>query len=165
MTTPQASNQLSETVKLVHKVAIIHDHKVLLLRRGPDESTRPNCWDLPGGNAEWPTSPTNIGEFHRNDIAREVLEETGLHLNFTLFTPKRLCILQTYFEPNRPMYTIRCGWRIDLPEEEVQPKITVSNEHTEFAWMSFDDALQADFGGQSGSFMVPLLEAAFDSVS
>ena len=165
MPTPITSSQLTKNVKFVHKAAIIHNNRVLLLRRSQNETTRPNCWDLPGGNAEWPTSTTTMSDFHRADIAREVLEEAGLNLNFTLFTPKRLCILQTYFEPNREMYTIRCGWRIDLPHEELQPPITLSKEHTEYAWLSFDEALRADFGGQGGSFMVPLLEATFDSVT
>lgn len=48
--------------------------RLLLIRRAAAERSFPNLWEIPGGGAE-PSDPTII-----HSVAREVFEETGLHL-------------------------------------------------------------------------------------
>lgn len=52
--------------------------RVLLVQRSATETAFPNLWEGPGGGAE-PSDPTIL-----HSVAREVFEETGLHL--TRFT-------------------------------------------------------------------------------
>lgn len=48
--------------------------KLLLVQRAATERAFPNLWEIPGGSSE-PTDPTLL-----HSLAREVFEETGLHL-------------------------------------------------------------------------------------
>ena len=48
--------------------------RLLLVQRAAAEKAFPHCWEVPGGKAEL-TDPTVL-----HSVAREVFEETGLHL-------------------------------------------------------------------------------------
>ena len=48
--------------------------RLLLIQRAATERAFPHCWEVPGGSAEF-TDPTIL-----HSVAREVFEETGLHL-------------------------------------------------------------------------------------
>ncbi|MCJ1238674.1 hypothetical protein MMC14_006665 [Varicellaria rhodocarpa] len=48
--------------------------RLLLIQRAATERAFPHCWEVPGGGAEY-TDPTVL-----HSVAREVFEETGLHL-------------------------------------------------------------------------------------
>ena len=48
--------------------------RLLLIQRAATERAFPHCWEVPGGGAEH-TDPTVL-----HSVAREVFEETGLHL-------------------------------------------------------------------------------------
>ena len=140
-------HQLTSQVKLLHKVAIRADEKVLILKRSDRSFSRPSMWDLPGGNSEWPkqiTQPTI--NLHQQDIIREVEEETGLDVSSTQFNEQNLVYFATYFEPEQQVYSINCGWVVVINPELVST-VKISSEHTDFAWISLSDLSLYDFGG------------------
>lgn len=155
-------HQLTAEVKLLHKIALVVAGRVLILRRSPSSRSRPRLWDLPGGNAEWPTvagSALREG-LHRQDISREIEEETGIHLSDeqrrSLQAP---LTCHTYFEPRKPLYSIVLGWTLPL---SAQPNIRLSAEHTAFYWLAWAEWAEYDFGfaGEEGGFLRQLIESS-----
>lgn len=143
---PLIPHQLTENVKLLHKVAIIWQNHVLMLKRAEDDKSRPGKWDLPGGNSEWPTDlEENVNNPHLDDVAREVIEETGLIIAPETFDVASMVHFETYFAHKKQTFTILCGWGVLLDEAEA-PEIVLSHEHSEAAWVHADELEQYDPG-------------------
>lgn len=157
----KVAHQLTAHVKLLHKVAVIWQDHVLLLHRPPNDTSRPDKWDVPGGNSEWPTDlEENILNPHLDDVAREIIEETGLLAQPTDFTHKEMVHFETYFDYKKQIYTVLCGWRWNL-KTPTQPVVQLSKEHTEFAWVTHEQLEQFDFG--FADFIPHILRAALAS--
>lgn len=108
-------HQLTEHVKLLQKAVLIYDQRALILRRSDLAKSRPGCWDLPGGNCEWPVSQTaSVANLHLQDIAREVTEETGLAVQANDFSFDQLVHLSTFFDVDQQIYTMIVGWKLEL---------------------------------------------------
>lgn len=158
-------HQLTENVKLLQKAAIIRQGEsfaeVLLLKRNISSLSRPNCWDLPGGNSEWPLSDQNsAANLHLSDITREITEETGLVIVEEFFSLDKLSHLSTYFDANKQVYTMICGWLVDFLSTD-QKEIQTSDEHQEYAWVSEAELSNYDFGGESGAFVLDIIKKSF----
>lgn len=151
--TSSTAHRLTENVKLLQKVIIICAGKILLLRRSSESSSRPLLWDLPGGNAEWPTATENIQNPHTKDVTREVFEETGIEL--LPETLRQSVYVGSYFEAERQMYTLIIGWKVKVSQEFQPQDVLLSDEHTEFVWVEKADALKYDFGfaGENKGFI------------
>ncbi|NCN82704.1 MAG: NUDIX domain-containing protein [Candidatus Pacebacteria bacterium] len=134
-------HQLTDTVKVLQKAALVADNRVLILKRADDSATRAGQWDLPGGNSEWPQSKQTERSLHQADITREILEETGISLADSMFT--RPIFFDTYFDGEKQLYTLIVGWKVALSGLQ---KVRMSAEHTEFAWVSFAEIALYDFG-------------------
>jgi 8-oxo-dGTP pyrophosphatase MutT (NUDIX family) len=107
--------QLTDQVKFLHKVAIVQTQqeqkRVLILKRVNDASSRPNAWDLPGGNAEWPEAQQiSAADLHQYDVAREVKEESNLLINPKIFDLAHLLYFTSYFEADRQI--LHCDLRL-----------------------------------------------------
>lgn len=137
-------HRLTDQVKLLQKAVITADGAVLLLKRASDSVSRPNCWDLPGGNSEWPSTPDFTRGLHLHDLVREIQEETGLVITADSIFQRDLVFFDTTFEPQKQMFTILVGWKHSLNGDT--PVIQLSAEHTEFAWVKPDDLNNYDFG-------------------
>lgn len=158
-------HQLTENVKLLQKAAIIRQSdfglEVLLLKRNATTLSRPNCWDLPGGNSEWPEqSQSSAANLHLFDIAREIAEETGLNVNTKNFSLDKLSYLSTYFDSEKQVYTMICGWSLHFSDTD-QGEVQVSDEHQEYVWVTETELENYDFGGDKGTFIVEMIKAAF----
>lgn len=158
-------HQLTENVKLLQKAAIIRQGEssaeVLLLKRNSDSKSRPDCWDLPGGNSEWPDhDQKSAPNLHLSDIAREILEESSLGVALNAFDLKNISHLSTYFDSETQVYTMICGWLVDFSLTD-QKAIQISDEHQEYAWVSEADLGNYDFGGVRGTFVLDIVKQAF----
>lgn len=154
-TTPTPPNQLTSQVKLLHKVALLsQDGLALLLRRSEDASSRPNKWDLPGGNAEWPDSKDFLEierGLHEHDITREIVEETGLEV-FPELLSLAPVFLDTTFQKEKDVYTIIIGWKVKLSGVSTELPIKLSAEHSEYRWTRPEEINTFDYGFAGGDF-------------
>ena len=152
-------HQLTANVKWLHKVALIVDGSVLLLKRAAGAKSRPNCWDLPGGNLEWPTTSLPASNLNLPEISREVEEETSVQIKPESFTLSSQLLLNSFFQPDQQIFTIISGWGLRLP---VKPRVEISAEHTEYAWVNFSDLANYDFD-LTGDFVRLIAERALQS--
>ncbi len=162
MTAPKkVAHQLTENVKLLQKAVLLKAGKALIVRRSKDAASRPGFWDLPGGNSEWPDTEGSGSGSHRRDIAREIEEETGVWVDPEAFATSSLIYFDTYFDSTKQVFTVINGWYLELLENFDDDKISLSDEHTEFAWISPEELEEYDFGGEAGLFVVNMIENAF----
>lgn len=153
-------HQLTESVKLLQKVVLLHEGKVLIVKRGESELTRAGKWDLPGGNAEWLRSATeDVRDPHKDDAVREVLEETTISLSRDDISQP--CYVGTYFEPSIQNYSIILGWKVLLNGEK--PSVQLSDEHSEYRWATLEECQELDWGfaWSEDGFIKHMVETAF----
>ncbi len=175
-------HQLTKHTKLLHKVSLVFSNKVLIVKRAVDTVSRPGKWDLPGGNSEWPQEDAagikidqDLLNPHQKDIVREIKEETGLVVDPTLFVLDRLAFFATFFEQDKQVYSINCGWIVseqywlslnNEPKSDNEsitkkaPKITLSSEHTDYSWITLSELDQYDFGGADRNYETALIKKA-----
>jgi 8-oxo-dGTP pyrophosphatase MutT (NUDIX family) len=165
MTQHRIAHQLTQNVKLLQKVALVQSGDVLVGRRAADPVRRPGCWDLPGGNSEWPEEGRVGFGLHREDLVREILEETGVKVLSESIQHENMNFFETFFDAGKQVFSIIAGWRIELPEEFDRSGITLSSEHTESAWVSQDRLEMFDFGGEKGAFVKEIVSAALKNRS
>jgi 8-oxo-dGTP diphosphatase len=151
---------LTDTVKFLQKAAIIHEGKVVIVKRSEHSASRPGGWDLPGGNAEWPTHKQPTADVHREDIAREIREETGWVFDGSIFTNENLVHFTTYFEPAKTQYAFICGWHVTAPPGFDPATIQLSDEHSDFKWISLSELDSYDFIEPAGAFIKTIIKNA-----
>lgn len=114
------------TQRVVLAGIVIHDDKVLLLKRSADEDVLPGQWELPSGKKD------DLEDW-RDALVREVLEETGLET-----------------EPIAPVdvygYVVeKAGETRDMTQINFlmrligEPEVKLSAEHDDFVWVTEDD--------------------------
>ncbi len=146
-------HQLTETVKLLHKTAIVTAGQALILKRAADSKSRPGKWDLPGGNSEWPSNQNDFAKnLHQLDIAREIKEETGLVVKPEVFTVDNLVYFTTFYNPQQQIYSINCGWQVRDVLEAPQDTVQISAEHTQYEWIHLSQLDEFDFGPAERDF-------------
>lgn len=154
-------HQLTQNVKVLQKVVLVRQNTFLILRRNPESATRPDLWDLPGGNSEWPDSTESIRDPHLADVVREVAEETGIELSEADF--KVPVFVGSFFDAKKEIYTVILGWKVELPEDFNETSVALSSEHYEFTWLSPEDFEEFDFGfaGGKDGFIRMMVHASF----
>lgn len=152
------SHQLTENVKLLQKAVLIHNGEALLLKRSADSKSRPEKWDLPGGNSEWPSENQSGFGLHQGDIAREIREETELAVEEQKFTIENLTYFNTFFDQNKQIFSVICGWKYFLPTDFDRSQIKISSEHIAAEWTSLENLSQFDFGGEYGEFVKQMIQ-------
>jgi 8-oxo-dGTP diphosphatase len=155
-----AIHTLTKEVKLLQKIALLREGAVLLLQRSGNEQSRPGCWDLPGGNSEWPLDTHKGFGQHKKDLVREVREETGIELLPESFAQNDLVYFETFFQPDAQMFSIICGWKGVLSADFAPDQVRLSDEHTAFAWVKPSELAEYDFGGSRGEFLAEIITRA-----
>ena len=150
-------HQLTENVKLLQKIVLHAEGKVLLVKRSTDAVSRSGCWDLPGGNSEWPEEGRQGFGLHREDAARELGEETAIQVESDVFTQEKLVYFETFFDLEKQVFSIILGWRIELA---VQPEVRLSTEHSESAWVKPEELETYDFGPTGGFVLETITRAS-----
>jgi 8-oxo-dGTP pyrophosphatase MutT (NUDIX family) len=152
-------HQLTSHVKLLHKVAIVKKDQVLILKRSNNALSRPGKWDLPGGNSEWPQDlKRSVINLHQYDIVREIKEETNLLFENQDFETQNLIYFATYFEPDKQIYSVNCGWAVELRDKN--QVVEISKEHTDLTWITLDELKKYDFGGIQRDYETKIIRLA-----
>jgi 8-oxo-dGTP diphosphatase len=127
---------------------------VLALKRPSNDKSRPGCWDLPGGGYEQ-------GEEVISSIKREAQEEVSLLINnpFPVFFANKINTEAGLYW-GRQVFAIcyACrDWK-GLPAEASakEGEITLSDEHTEFKWVTPKQFLKLNFGNDGGFFVASM---------
>jgi 8-oxo-dGTP diphosphatase len=113
---------------IVQKALVINNKgEVLLLKRSKTDRRRPDQWDLAGGLLD-------AGESFEEGIIREILEESGLSVS----NPK-LFFTKTDFETWTSQDDLQLSANVVRMYYLVHAKkaeITISNEHSDFKWVT-----------------------------
>jgi 8-oxo-dGTP diphosphatase len=102
--------------------------KYLFMRRTSYESAAAGKWDIPGGRIDVATGL-------RENLAREVMEETGLAMT----SEPRIIAAQDIFPKVQDRHVVRITY-IGAAEGEVR----LSSEHSEYRWMTFAQMQQEE---------------------
>lgn len=97
------------------------DNEILLVKRHPKSRTDPEMWELPRGKAE-------KGEFFTDALVREIKEETDLD-----------CEVGDFAEAIQNDYSHKRTVQIMMYLENVTGEVKISEEHTEWMWVSLED--------------------------
>lgn len=97
------------------------DNEILLVKRHPKSRTDPEMWELPGGKVE-------KGEFFTDALVREIKEETELD-----------CEVGDFAEAIQNDYSHKRTVQIMMYLENVTGEVKISEEHTEWMWVSLED--------------------------
>ena len=109
---------------VVVSLVIEHEGAVLLARRHPESEHAPGTWDVISGRVE-------AGESPHEAARREGYEETGLHLDV-------LAPIDTFHFLRGPDREEAVGITFHCRAHDRKAKL--SKEHTEFAWVSAEQA-------------------------
>lgn len=137
-------------VVLVNRCIIINkDGKFLLVKRSPNDYNAPGLWEFPGGKLE-------EGQDVSQALEREVFEETGLSLT----TTTRVAFVESYIIPKGKYEGMPFVVIIGIGKN-TDDKVTLSEEHTEYKWVTYDEALSMNIKNEIRSALISLKEKLF----
>lgn len=123
---------LMKTDIVLKTIVLNTEGKMLLLRRSDTDDRRPLQWDFPGGLLD-------SGESLEQGAAREVAEESGIELS---------SVKAFYSKSGKGQWTDGHGEhqrnvvRIYFSGQTEKSEVKLSYEHSEFKWVSFEEALE-----------------------
>ena len=117
---------------VIQKTILLNpEGKMLLLRRSNTDTRRPNQWDFPGGVLD-------PGETLEQGTLREIVEEAGIVAkNPKLFFSKTELARWSRDGIDHSSNVVRIYYSVKTESTEV----TLSYEHSEFAWVSLEEAI------------------------
>ena len=106
----------------------------LIVKRSEDDSQYPGAWEFPGGHLE-------IGETIKEGLKRELMEEIGYNDEFNP-------IITNYYDEikeknNELIHNLEIDFLINIEKDKI--KIKLSNEHTDYKWVTKDSELLDEF--------------------
>jgi 8-oxo-dGTP diphosphatase len=104
------------------KALIVHDKKMLVVKRAEDDVQKPGIWELPGGRLE-------LGEDPILGIIREIREETGLYIK-----PSVPMSVRHFVRDDKQVVTMLVFFCRVMGGE-----MKISEEHSSFDWVDLKD--------------------------
>lgn len=106
----------------------------LIVKRSDNDSQYPGAWEFPGGHLE-------TGETVKEGLKRELEEEIG-------YTDSFDPIITHYYDEikeknNELIHDLEISFLINVEKDKI--KIKLSNEHTDYKWVTKDSDLLDDF--------------------
>jgi 8-oxo-dGTP diphosphatase len=135
----------TDDIKFLQKAVIVHPEDknlFLALKRSLDSFSRPDDWDLPGGNVLY-------GELHEDSLMREVKEETNL--NIKNIKPAQVV---TNYDKEKKIYYIFVGHY----GRTISSEVKISTEHSEFRWIAKNEFTKL----KPAQYLVDLVEEVFE---
>ena len=134
----------TDDIKFLQKAIVFHPKgdKFLALKRSADSFSRPNDWDLAGGNVLY-------GELHDDSLKKEIKEETDLTVSE--FLPVQVV---TNYDNKKKIYTIFIGYFCKAKSDIVK----ISKEHSEFRWVTGDEFIKLE----PAEYLVNLVNKMFE---
>lgn len=135
--------------KILQKAVVIDgEGNVLVLKRSDKKpGSRQGKWDLLGGSMGL-DDLNNKDQLHEVAIAREAREEVGLEIEE--ITP--ICVRSgkkiTQSTGEILVYAVGFSCKV----KGIKPSVTLSEEHTEYKWVSPDELVNVDFGENEDGF-------------
>ena len=123
MSVKQKENKDKINFRLAVKAFIVHNNKLLVVKRSKDDIQMPNIWELPGGRL-------NPGEDPFLGIIREVREETGLYIKPLL--PMSINHFQRDDGQTITMIVSFC--------KPIGGRLNISHEHQDIEWIDLNIA-------------------------
>jgi len=139
------SYMFTDDIKFLQKAVIFHpdqDEIFLILKRSSTAFSRPNDWDLAGGNVLF-------GELHEDSLRKEIREETSLEVGD--FTPVQIL---TSYDEEKAIYYIFNGFFCQTKSGDVN----LSDEHSEYRWVSKNEFIEL----KPAQFLVDLVMTTFE---
>jgi len=129
----------SDDMKFLQKAIVWHEteRKFLALKRPESAFSRPECWDLPGGNVLY-------GQTHIDSLNEEIKEETTLEVE----NIKPLKVTTNY-DKEKEVYFLFIGYECKAKAGEIK----LSEEHVDYKWLTKEEFLQLE----SADFLVELV--------
>ena len=115
----------SPTQQVVVSGALVHQGRILIVKRSRNEHLFPGYYELPGGKLEY-------GEDPMAGLIREFQEETNLIIN--PFAPIRTF---SYFNTDQTKHYIEIVYLVDLAETDAG--LQTSEEHDDHKWITYDE--------------------------
>lgn len=134
--------------KILQKAVIVdEDGNVLTIKRAENRpGARPGKWDLPGGSL----SPGDFSQNQQNPseqaIKREILEETKLEVSDVKVVHAESGVKKT--QSSGDVLILALGYKGIVKGHK--PAVTLSEEHTEYAWINRRELQNIDFGDDGG---------------
>ncbi|MCX6761667.1 MAG: NUDIX domain-containing protein [Candidatus Moranbacteria bacterium] len=131
----------TDDIKFLQKAVVFHPEKAgqfLVLKRPADAFSRPNDWDLPGGNVLF-------GELHEDSLHKEISEEANLEVGD--LTPIQIV---TKYDGEKEVYFIFNGFSCVAKGSDVK----ISQEHTEYRWVNKKEFIEL----KPAQFLIDLVE-------
>ena len=149
-----------EKVKILQKAVVRREDGLLLaIKRSENQHSRPGKWDLAGGSLDEDvvqTGKDNSGKGDDQDILvkaikREIREETGLEVK-----PSSARAIHTAsgYNEQKGHLILAIGY---VCEVEARQTVSLSNEHSEFKWVSLQEFNKLDIG-DDGGLILSILE-------
>lgn len=137
-------------VVLVNRCIVRNDsNEILLVQRAKNDSFNPEKWEFPGGKLD-------IGQDLSNALEREVMEETGL-----LVVPEsKLNFAESYVIGSKGPYKGFTYVALFGIAHSIGGKLKLSEEHDDYVWVSYGDALEYDLTLESRKALIVLNSTA-----
>lgn len=134
--------KILDNVRLIQKCLIVNkEGKVLALKRSADDHSRGGNWDLPGGGYE-------RGERVIEAIKREVKEEAGLTVNSL-----RPIFVDNHMNVKKGFFAGLNVFGICYLCKDWEGDVVLSDEHTDYQWVTAEEFAQLSFGDDNGFFV------------